>query len=181
MSELKCDRWGHTRSCNNREGDCDLDQLAADPASGSAAPERPRCERYVHKKGKDGGFLYAENGGGLWTHHETEQYGGKGWCRAVEVEKLEADLAAAQGVITKLQAELAAEHETSRNDPCEQRAERYAMEASDLTKRLMECEGVITRLRIYAQHEKLCPLFQNAWTSAHCTCGLSDLLASLLS
>lgn len=47
--------------------------------------------------------------------------------------------------VQELEVELAAEHETSRNDPAEQRAERYALEAVDLTERLIKAEAALAR------------------------------------
>lgn len=51
--------------------------------------ERKPIERFMPRDGHRTGFLWSANGG-LWTHHEGPAYGGKGWCRAVEVERLEA-------------------------------------------------------------------------------------------
>jgi uncharacterized protein involved in type VI secretion and phage assembly len=44
------------------------------------------------------------------------------------------------------EAALAAEHETSRNDPVEQRAERYAMEAMELAGKLAAAEAQVAAL-----------------------------------
>ena len=40
--------------------------------------------------------------------------------------------------LVQAQKELADEHEASRNDPAEQRAERYAMEAAELSLKLVQ-------------------------------------------
>lgn len=49
--------------------------------------------------------------------------------------------------IRELETERASERDISMNDPCEQRAERYALEAIDLTYRLMAAEAELAALR----------------------------------
>ena len=49
--------------------------------------------------------------------------------------------------LTEVEAEIAAERAVSLHDPVEQRAERYALEAADLTRRLTEVEAERDELR----------------------------------
>lgn len=59
----------------------------------------------------------------------------KGWNEATGVAQ------ALEARLREVEAALAAEQDTARNDPAEQRAERYALEASDLAGRLIQVEA----------------------------------------
>ena len=59
------------------------------------------------------------------------------------IRQLGTDREAAERRVQELEQELQAEHETSRNDPCEQRAERYAMEAFALGERVRALEAAL--------------------------------------
>lgn len=79
---------------------------------------------------------------------------------------------AAERRVQALEAELEAEHAISSNDPAEQRAERYAQEA-------LELSGRIIKLKAYVRHKKECPYGKHPikWIDdQQCSCGLDTLL-----
>lgn len=82
------------------------------------------------------------------------------------------------------EAALAEEHRISRDDPAEQRAERYAMEASELTLKLIAAEKALAVAKGYVTHKADCECsaelssdglffdaYRQTWREPVCACG----------
>lgn len=85
----------------------------------------------------------------VWKNGElTSLFAPEGEERLIRVsqaaEFAEAVQSQAEAQLKKLEAELEAEDEIRRTDPAEQRADRYAMEALDLSTRLVAAEARLT-------------------------------------
>lgn len=122
----------------------------------SGGPSCVQCSKLGLIAGIQAMWLFHDDG---WRRYDTTE-----WHR-LSLEAMPADLLSTVERLTQerdqCRAELEQERHVSLNDPAEQRAERYASEAAELTRRLIAAESEVARLtQEQAQHQDMERVFR---------------------